>query len=269
MVVGNAAREERGSGRVSSQLRSFLSLDSFPVGQFYEKLPSNYATGQLDRSCPGLFPLLILNGRRSTIDSFPAGPLTTATSLLPLLLPLLVDEERRTSPRFRDKLRPPRCIKQTLLEYFTVECARYLLPVRRINKVDYLRGCTRGAAVAPRAVSMQKRTRHHPSNRSFSNSHFRSLYRGSKIESIGIDVSNVKNNHHYTSYNLLQLNFSNTYLRTKVSTFAYYTHHIDRTIEQRKKIKILEREREKRKKESAKAPGGVETSREEKNGRPQ
>lgn len=188
MVVGNAAREERGSGRVSSQLRSFLSLDSFPVGQFYEKLPSNYATGQLDRSCPGLFPLLILNGRRSTIDSFPAGPLTTATSLLPLLLPLLVDEERRTSPRFRDKLRPPRCIKQTLLEYFTVECARYLLPVRRINKVDYLRGCTRGAAVAPRAVSMQKRTRHHPSNRSFSNSHFRSLHRGSKIESIGIDA---------------------------------------------------------------------------------
>ena len=58
MVVGNAAREERGSGRVSSQLRSFLSLDSFPVGQFYEKLPSNYATGQLDRSCPGPVPLI-------------------------------------------------------------------------------------------------------------------------------------------------------------------------------------------------------------------
>lgn len=196
---------------------------------------------------PALFPLLILNGRRSTIDSFPAGPLTTATSLLPLPLPLLVDEERRTSPRFRDKLRPPRCIKQTLLEYFTVECARYLLPVRRINKVDYLRGCTRGAAVAPRAVSMQKRTRHHPSNRSFSNSHFRSLYRGSKIESIGIDVSNVKNNY------LLQTSSDSTFrIRTYVPRFrlSHTTRiiSIERSSRGRRSKYSREKERKERKK---------------------
>ena len=199
---------------------------------------------------PALFPLLILNGRRSTIDSFPAGPLTTATSLLLLPLPLLVDEERRTSPRFRDKLRPPRCIKQTLLEYFTVECARYLLPVRRINKVDYLRGCTRGAAVAPRAVSMQKRTRHHPSNRSFSNSHFRSLHRGSKIESIGIDVSNVKNNY------LLQP--SPTQLFEYVLTYQGFDFRIlhasyrsnDRAEEEDQNTRERKREKKERKRES-------------------
>ena len=42
--------------------------------------------------------------------------------------------------RFRDKRRPARRIKQTLLEYFMLECVRYLSAVRRINKVDYLRG---------------------------------------------------------------------------------------------------------------------------------
>ena len=72
-----------------------------------------------------------------------AGPINhVARTPLVAFVPRRSTNGQRPSPRtrFRDKRRPARRIKQTLLEYFMLECVRYLSAVRRINKVDYLRG---------------------------------------------------------------------------------------------------------------------------------